>query len=222
MDIHFNCPRCGQKLSVEERGVGMLVNCPSCNEEIEIPRYAGAEAPKLSIPAIGQMSESGGSPLKGNSMTPPNYSMEGVQDLLEVYSDKVSITPKGILAFFNKGLKGTKTIPFTSITAIQFKEADLLTNGFLQFTIPGGNESRGGIFAAVSDENSFMFRPGNDGNKRASEIKDYIEAKVQDTHPSRQTAMSGLPEELQKLAGLKAQGVLSDAEFDAAKKRLLS
>lgn len=67
-----------------------------------------------------------------------------------------------------------------------------------------------------------MFRVGNDGNKRASEIKDYIEARVQDTHPPRQTASSGLSEELQKLAGLKAQGALSDAEFDAAKKRLLS
>jgi len=40
MDIHFNCPRCGQNLSVEERGAGMLVNCPGCKEEIEIPREA--------------------------------------------------------------------------------------------------------------------------------------------------------------------------------------
>jgi DNA-directed RNA polymerase subunit RPC12/RpoP len=38
MDISFNCPRCGQNLSVEEKGAGMLVNCPTCNEQIEIPR----------------------------------------------------------------------------------------------------------------------------------------------------------------------------------------
>jgi len=37
----------------------MLVNCPSCNEEIEIPRCVGAQAPKLSIPAIRQKGESG-------------------------------------------------------------------------------------------------------------------------------------------------------------------
>src|SRR5262249_27988094 len=38
MDIRFSCPRCDQSLSVEERGAGMLVNCPNCNEQIEIPR----------------------------------------------------------------------------------------------------------------------------------------------------------------------------------------
>jgi len=37
-DIQFDCPRCGQHLTVEQRGAGMAVNCPSCNEQIEIPR----------------------------------------------------------------------------------------------------------------------------------------------------------------------------------------
>jgi transcription elongation factor Elf1 len=37
-DIRFNCPACGQQLSVEEKGAGMKVNCPSCNEQIEIPQ----------------------------------------------------------------------------------------------------------------------------------------------------------------------------------------
>src|SRR5436305_15292167 len=41
-DIRFNCPRCGQHLCVEVRGVGMAVNCPSCNEQIEIPRSGTA------------------------------------------------------------------------------------------------------------------------------------------------------------------------------------
>jgi phage FluMu protein Com len=45
MDIHFDCPRCGQSLSVEERGAGMRVNCPKCNEQIEIPR-GGASSPR--------------------------------------------------------------------------------------------------------------------------------------------------------------------------------
>ena len=154
-------------------------------------------------------------------MSSPVFTMEGVQDLLEVYPDKVTITPKGVLGFLNKGLKGTKSIPFTSIIAIQFRKADLFVNGFLQFTIPGGNESRGGVFAAVGDENTFMFRVGNDGNRRASEIKDYIEAKVEDTRLPRQTTTPSLSEELQKLATLKNQGVLSETEFDAAKRRLL-
>ena len=41
-DIRFNCPRCGQHLCVEERGAGRPVNCPNCNEQIEIPRSSTA------------------------------------------------------------------------------------------------------------------------------------------------------------------------------------
>ncbi len=53
MDIRFNCPRCGQSLSVEEKGAGMVVNCPTCKGQIEIPRStAPAPAPKLSVPTI--------------------------------------------------------------------------------------------------------------------------------------------------------------------------
>jgi DNA-directed RNA polymerase subunit M/transcription elongation factor TFIIS len=36
-DITFDCPRCGQRLAVEQRGAGISVNCPSCNKQIEIP-----------------------------------------------------------------------------------------------------------------------------------------------------------------------------------------
>jgi DNA-directed RNA polymerase subunit RPC12/RpoP len=36
-DIRFNCPQCGQHLTVEQKGAGMAVNCPSCNTQIEIP-----------------------------------------------------------------------------------------------------------------------------------------------------------------------------------------
>jgi hypothetical protein len=43
-DIRFNCPHCGQHLTVEERGAGTLVNCPTCSEQIEIP---GSAAPPL-------------------------------------------------------------------------------------------------------------------------------------------------------------------------------
>jgi len=53
MDIHFNCPRCGQKLSVEGSGVGLIVNCPVCEAEIEIPPGT-APQPNVSVPTIPQ------------------------------------------------------------------------------------------------------------------------------------------------------------------------
>jgi len=45
-DVRFNCPRCGQHLSVEQRGAGTAVNCPSCNEQIEIP-HGNTRPPSL-------------------------------------------------------------------------------------------------------------------------------------------------------------------------------
>lgn len=149
------------------------------------------------------------------------YTMKGVQDLLEVFEDKVTITPKGVLGFLNKGIKGTKEIPFHSIVAVQFKEAGAVFSGYIQFTIPGGNESKGGIFNATKDENTFMFAEKKN-NDLAIEIKTYIDSAVRKSK-TQQTNLptTNLSDELQKLAGLKEQGILSDEEFQAAKKRLI-
>jgi hypothetical protein len=51
MDIHFNCPRCSQNLSVEERGAKMLMNGPNRKGQIEIPRHARAQVPNISLPS---------------------------------------------------------------------------------------------------------------------------------------------------------------------------
>jgi hypothetical protein len=149
------------------------------------------------------------------------FSMKGVQDLLEVFEDKVTITPKGVLGFLNKGMKGTKELPFASIIAVQFKDAGAVFSGYLQFTIPGGNESKGGLFAATQDENTFVFADANN-NPEVRKIKEYIDAAIRKSrtpHPSNPA--SSLTDELQKLAQLKAQGILSEEEFQSAKRKLI-
>ena len=149
------------------------------------------------------------------------YTMKGMQDVLEVFEDKVTITPKGVLGFLNKGIQGKKEIPFASIVAVQFKEAGYVFSGYLQFTIPGGNESRGGILAAAKDENTFMFAHKKN-NALAIEIKEYIDSAVRESRtPQASAPTASLSDELQKLAKLKEQGILSDEEFQAAKKKLI-
>lgn len=146
------------------------------------------------------------------------YTMKGNGGLLEVYEDKVTITPSGVLGFLCKGLKGTKTIPFFSISAIQFKKSGL-TSGYLQFTVPGGNESMGGVFAAASDENTFMFVGQNE---LVLKIKNYIEKRIQELRKPQVSSPSlSLSDEIQKLAEMKEKGILSDEEFQAAKRRLI-
>jgi len=151
----------------------------------------------------------------------PVFSMTGVQDLLEVFDDRVAISPKGIMGFLNKGLKGTKEIPFSSVIAVQFKEAGSVFSGYLQFTIPGGNESKGGIMAATKDENTFMFAHAKN-NALAKEIKAYIDVAIRNARaPQSAINPASLSDELQKLAVLKASGILSDDEFQAAKRKLI-
>jgi hypothetical protein len=136
-----------------------------------------------------------------------------------VYDTKITITPKGVLGFLNKGIKGTKEIPFASITAMQLKKAGL-TGGYIQFTVPGGNESRGGVFSASKDENTFMFAKKH--NDLMAEIKDFIERRMAELRaPQSGPSSASLSDELQKLAQLHAQGILSADEFQAAKNRLI-
>ena len=63
---------------------------------------------------------------------------------------------KGFINLVNQGIKGEKTIPFKNISAVQLKKPGM-SNGYIQFTLLGGNESRGGILAATKDENTVMF-----------------------------------------------------------------
>lgn len=149
------------------------------------------------------------------------YIMKGVQDTLEVFDDHITITPKGVLGFMGKGMKGTKEIPLQSITAIQFKEAGGVFSGYIQFTILGGNENKGGLMAATKDENTFVFARKKN-NPLALEIKTHIDSALRKLRtPQTNSSTTNISDELQKLAELNEQGILSDEEFQAAKKRVI-
>jgi hypothetical protein len=170
------------------------------------------------------------------------YSMQGLHGVLEVYEDRVTISPKGLKGLLVKGIKGTKEIPFTSITAIQFKKADFFFRGFLQFTISGGEESKRGILATAADlaggvgsvlsrspmgkdPNTFMFTHGwpfSDNNSKARKIKEHISLAMRKPRsPQAPAPAASLSDELQTLVRLKQQGMLSEEEFQSAKKKLI-
>lgn len=72
----------------------------------------------------------------------------------------VTISRRGFLARATTG-KGEKRIPIGAITAVQWKPAGPLVNGFIQFTMAGATEvrSRAGrqTHRAGHDENSVLF-----------------------------------------------------------------
>lgn len=50
-DIKFNCPRCEQHLSVDDEAAGMLVECPTCQQQIQVPEVESVDPPPSPVPA---------------------------------------------------------------------------------------------------------------------------------------------------------------------------
>lgn len=96
-------------------------------------------------------------------------------------------------------------------------------SGYLQFTIPGGNGSKGGVLAATKDENSFIFA-NKANNALATQIKEHIETKVHKlrTQQVGRIPVASLSDEIEKLSKLRDSGILSEQEFNLAKTRLIS
>lgn len=36
-DIIFDCPHCGRSLAISERGAGLMVTCPDCQRDVQVP-----------------------------------------------------------------------------------------------------------------------------------------------------------------------------------------
>jgi len=114
-------------------------------------------------------------------------------------------------------MKGEKTIPFKSIVAVQLKKAGM-TAGYLQLTLTGGSEAKGGVFQSMSDENTISFQRG--ANAVFEEAKQIIEQRITEGSSLSSPTVSNI-DELEKLASLKDKGIITVQEFEAKKKQLL-
>jgi hypothetical protein len=137
---------------------------------------------------------------------------------LELTETAVRIKRKGILGFLTQGLKGDKEILISQITSIQFKRAGLFVNGYIQFAFIGGQEAKGGAFQAASDENTVMFRQGQQA--AFEDFKAEIERRINTSH-NTVTKISSNLDEIEKLASLRDRKVITEEEFQAKKKQLL-
>lgn len=52
-DVIFECPQCGKSLAIDQRGIGLVVTCPDCQTEVQVP------APMMESPELSD-EESGG------------------------------------------------------------------------------------------------------------------------------------------------------------------
>lgn len=145
----------------------------------------------------------------------------GVNGTVTFDGQTVTIHRSGFMARATVG-KGTKTIPIGSITAVQWKPAGAV-RGFIQFTVPGGNERRSQFGRqstdAARDENSVLF--GRKHQPAFEQVRDHVQATIRGGSNLAGAPAASVADELAKLAGLRDQGVLSNAEFEQQKARLL-
>lgn len=152
------------------------------------------------------------------------YLLKGQNGQLYVYENKIEITRKGLCAFAYQGLKGTKTIPISEIKNIQLKLAKAFY-GYIQFAVGGSIEDKWGLSGAYRDENTITFKSAF--NKRAQDIKDYIENIILNKgnpQAAACTSTSGTNEvtdEIKKYKELLDIGAITPEEFDKKKKQLL-
>lgn len=142
-----------------------------------------------------------------------------VGDGLKVYEDRIVITHSGVLNFFAMGMKGDKTIYYSDLTAVQFKKAGWVA-GHIQFSLLGGRESVGGVFAASGDENTITI--SSNENEIAEKMVAYIQEKIKEARqPKVAVAATSAADELKKFKELLDMGVITQEEFDTKKKQLL-
>lgn len=131
----------------------------------------------------------------------------------------VTISRKGVLGFLTQGLKGDKVIKASAITSVQFKKVGMITSGYLQFSLMGGGESKGGVFDATKDENTVMFVKKQEQD--FERIRDAVQA-VLNAPVVGAVSQASVVDQLEKLAQLRDRGVLNEAEFEAQKTKLLA
>jgi hypothetical protein len=136
----------------------------------------------------------------------------------------VTITRKGFIARATVG-KGEKQFHISRLVAVQMKPAGLVV-GFIQFTLPGGNERRSRFgrqsIDAGNDENSVTFNHWQ--QSRFTELRDALQKAMAGVHAVPAPVAPAAPDlldQLRRLGDLRDAGVLSMAEFEQQKARIL-
>lgn len=172
---------------------------------------------------------------KGNYIPDNNIlTFVGDNGIIDLYNTKLVIKrdESRLSTLVLHGIKGDKEILLSSITAIQLKTSNVkpkakpsTINGYIQFTILGGNESRSGFLEAAVDENTVTFT--NAFMEDFKQLKELI-YKNQETiknnsillNNSSNTQYDNL-NAIEKLGELKDKNYITDEEFELKKKQLL-
>jgi len=211
----IKCPQCDFE---NEEGSKF---CKNCNEPLVKYKISNAiENPYIKIEEekVNEKEEEIYSEIKNEEKI--LIKAKGIGGDLELLKNKIRVKRKGGMAFLLHGLKGDKEIFLNQISSIQLKKAGFALNGYLQFAFLGGREAKGGLFQAVSDENTIMF--SKDNQKDFIEIKNAIEEQIYQFQNQNKNDKTSLGiNDLEKLAKLRDEGIITEEEFQAKKRQIL-
>lgn len=172
-----------EKVKVYGKQVGE--EFPAWSEEFELIEQIRPGTSTSSFSSTSRQGNQGASSINNRVASPDEsklqsqnlaYGAFGSNGQIRLTRNRVIISRKGFWGFMSQGLSGDKEIPINRITAVQFKLPDNLTKGYLQLSIQGGIESRGGVFNAANDENTVLFE--SDHQADFEEIKRYIDSVI--------------------------------------------
>jgi hypothetical protein len=83
---------------------------------------------------------------RGGNMSVTIMEARGHNGQVELTDSILRIKRRGVLAFMTQGLKGDKEILISQISSIQFKKANVFTNGYIQFPLSAARRRREGCF----------------------------------------------------------------------------
>lgn len=134
----------------------------------------------------------------------------GISGTMEIVGDSVVVTKS---LFFGKSA-GPRIVPIADIEAVAFAEAGLLSNGHIQLVHKHSARKRRLLETLDQDPDTIMFVRRDQGPFEA--LRDTLRERI-----ARPAAGSSLESDLRALARLHAEGILSDDEYGAGKRRLL-
>lgn len=238
--VNCPCQHCFEAIEFDASGLveeNSLVQCPNCGQETKLfipPPDDNLAAPVQEDEAALQKRKADFLALAATRKAEKEAQQKKLEeiadrmvichkeDTLTISGDTVTIQKRGWANALASGMNGDRTIQVSSLTAVQMKPAGMITIGYILFSYAGSKPFMGGIWEATQDPDAFLFT--NDLNVQVAEFKAKVERKMREskeTAPANNSTVS-LTDELRKLAEFRQQGILSQAEFEAAKKKLLA
>lgn len=121
-DILFECPKCGKSLIIDCQGAGLNIQCPQCQNELEVPIPNGFDISKLDkeIAAAAQFSSEGLEQIRKLQDEVKELRAEK-QQFIQRHADLLNEVKKVTrqLEEFHKALNKLSQINVTSATEVQ-------------------------------------------------------------------------------------------------------